>query len=151
MTRLAMTLHRSFFRLLMDGYPDPRTSGRMSARVNSKPQTKIDRLIDLRKYAASAGRVIYLLEMYSIFSSWKISVVMDWIHHPLAWLSHYGTVGQNQVVSRHPIIHFPTSSGVSKRTSEQMSAAEHVGKASSLEQANEWAVRANKRTDERET
>ena len=56
------------------------------------------------------------------------------------------TVGQNQVILRHPIIHFPMSEGVSE-VSEPVSAAEGASKASSLEQANEWAVRANERTD----
>ena len=59
----------------------------------------------------------------------------------------------------HLIIHCPTSEGVSEvsegvsevseRASNRVSAAEGASKASSPEQANEWAVRANKRTDER--
>ena len=53
------------------------------------------------------------------------------------------TVGQNQVVLRHRIFHFPMSSGVSERASEQMNAAERASEASSAEQANERAVRAN--------
>ena len=49
---------------------------------------------------------------------------------------------------KHPIIHCPTSEGVSE-VSERASAAEGASEASSPEQANEWAVRANERTDER--
>ena len=47
------------------------------------------------------------------------------------------TVGQNQDILRYLIIHFPTSSGVSKQASERMSAAERSSKASSVGQANE--------------
>ena len=55
------------------------------------------------------------------------------------------TVGQNQVVLRHPIIHYPTSSGVST--------AERAGKVSGVERASELsgAEQANEqceRTDE---
>ena len=66
-----------------------------------------------------------------------------------------GTMVQNRKkhrINRHIIIHCPTSevvSKVSERASEQLSAAEHVSKASSAEQANEWAVRVNERADER--
>ena len=48
-------------------------------------------------------------------------------------------MGQKRINS-HPIIHFPTSEGVSKvckQASKQVSAAEHTSKASSVEQANE--------------
>ena len=45
--------------------------------------------------------------------------------------------GQNQVVLGHRVIHFPTSSGVSERASEQMIAAERAGKENRAEQANE--------------
>ena len=45
----------------------------------------------------------------------------------------------------HLIIHFPTSEGVFKWSS----AAERASKASSAEQANKWAVRANEQADER--
>ena len=38
---------------------------------------------------------------------------------------------------------------VSERASERMSAAERASKAGSAEQVNEWAVRANERTEER--
>ena len=58
------------------------------------------------------------------------------------------TMGQNRKKHRinyHPFIHFPTNEGVSER----VSAAECASEASSAEQATEWAVRANKRTDER--
>ena len=41
-------------------------------------------------------------------------------------------------------MHFPTTERVSK-----VSAAERASEASNAEQANEWAVRANERTDER--
>ena len=44
------------------------------------------------------------------------------------------TVGQNQVVLRHQIIHFPTSSGVSELVSEQISAVERFNEASFAEQ-----------------
>ena len=60
-------------------------------------------------------------------------------------------MGQNRKKHRingHPIIHFPTSEGVSK-VSEWVSAAEGASKASGPEQANEWAVQAKDRTDER--
>ena len=40
------------------------------------------------------------------------------------------------------------SSGVSERASEQMSAADRASEASSAEPANEWALRANERTEE---
>ena len=53
------------------------------------------------------------------------------------------------------IIAFPTSSGVSERASERMSAAERVSKARRVELANEWAGQANEqksqRTSERPT
>ena len=39
---------------------------------------------------------------------------------------------------------------MSERAGERMSAAENASEASSAEQANEWAVRANERVDERE-
>ena len=45
------------------------------------------------------------------------------------------TVGQNQVILRDLIIHFPTSSGVSEWASYWMSAMEHASKASS---ASKW-------------
>ena len=59
---------------------------------------------------------------------------------------HWGTKPGHFETS---IIPFPTSEAVSKvseRASEQVSVAEG---ASSPEKANEWAVRANERTDER--
>ena len=43
---------------------------------------------------------------------------------------------------------FSMRSGASERASEQMSAVERASEASSAEQANEWAVRANERADE---
>ena len=43
------------------------------------------------------------------------------------------------------------SSGVSERAFEWMSAAERAREVSSAEQANEWAVRANARMEERMT
>ena len=49
----------------------------------------------------------------------------------------HATVGQKQVFLRHPIIHFPTSSGVSKRASKRKSASVCASEASSAEQANE--------------
>ena len=55
------------------------------------------------------------------------------------------TVGQNQVVLKHLIIDFPTSLGVSERANESAQRS----KGSSAEQANDWAVGANERTDER--
>ena len=45
-------------------------------------------------------------------------------------------MGQNQVVLRHQIMHFPTSEGVSE-VSEQGSAAEGASEVSRVEQANE--------------
>ena len=63
--------------------------------------------------------------------------------------SRQATVGQNQVVFTHRIIHLSMSLGVSEWASERMSVAERGIKASSVEQANEWAVRANKQMDER--
>ena len=42
---------------------------------------------------------------------------------------------------------FPMSSGVKERASEQMSLAARASQASSAEQANEWAVRANEQTE----
>ena len=50
--------------------------------------------------------------------------------------------------NNHPIIHCPTSEGVSE-VSERVSAAEGMSEKSSPKQANEWAVRANERTDKR--
>ena len=47
------------------------------------------------------------------------------------------------------IIHFPMSSEVSEQMSERMSAAERASKASSVKQANEWAVCACEQTDKR--
>ena len=51
-------------------------------------------------------------------------------------------------INSHLIIHFPTSEGVSE-VSERVSAAEGASEASSLKQANEWAVKANEQMDER--
>ena len=48
-----------------------------------------------------------------------------------------GTVGQNQVILRHRIIHFPTSSSVSERAWERMGKVERARKVSSVEQAND--------------
>ena len=48
-----------------------------------------------------------------------------------------------------PLFHELRSEWVSERASERMSAAERASEASSAEQANEWAVRANERTEER--
>ena len=56
-------------------------------------------------------------------------------------------MGQNRKKLRknsHLIIHFPTSKGVSK-VSERVNAVERASKASTAEQVNEWAVRANER------
>ena len=47
------------------------------------------------------------------------------------------TVGKNQVILRHPIIHFPTSSGRSEQASKQMSATERASEAIWAEQAKE--------------
>ena len=47
------------------------------------------------------------------------------------------TVAQNLVVLRHPIIHFPTSLGVSEWAKERMSAVECASEARSVEHANE--------------
>ena len=55
------------------------------------------------------------------------------------------TTVQNSLILRHLIIHFPTSLGVSERASEQMSTAERASEESSVEQANEWVVRTDKR------
>ena len=49
----------------------------------------------------------------------------------------------------HGNIHIPMSLRVSKRASEQMSAAERARESSSPKQANEQAMRANEQTDER--
>ena len=46
------------------------------------------------------------------------------------------------------IIHIPNSLGVSERASKRVGAAEVASKTSKAEQMNEWAVWANKRTDE---
>ena len=43
------------------------------------------------------------------------------------------TVGQNQVIMKHLITHFSTSSGVIERLSEQMSVADRESKASKAE------------------
>ena len=59
-------------------------------------------------------------------------------------------MGQNREKHRknsHLIIHFSTCEGVSE-VSERASAAEGASEASSSEQANEWAVQGNERTDE---
>ena len=58
-------------------------------------------------------------------------------------------VSVSWLVMCHPslIIHFPTCSQVSERTSERMSAAERTSEASSAEQA----VRANEQTEGRVT
>ena len=57
---------------------------------------------------------------------------------------------QNNVILRHKIIQYTFShelgSEQSEWASEQMSAAEHTSVVSSAEQANKWAVRANKQT-----
>ena len=55
---------------------------------------------------------------------------------------------QNKYPSNHPLSH-ERGSEQSERASEQVSAEERASEASRAEQANEWAVRANKRTDER--
>ena len=59
-----------------------------------------------------------------------------------------GQNGEKHRISSHPIIHCPTSSGVSE-VSEQakwVSAAEHASEASRGEQGNEWTMQANERT-----
>ena len=62
-------------------------------------------------------------------------------------------MGQNQVILRHRIIHFPTSLGVNewaiKRARKQMNSTGRLSEASRAEQANEWVVRTNKQTNER--
>ena len=78
--------------------------------------------------------------MFAVFFS-----VLDHSAFPFFLPLHCGA---NQVVLGHLIIHFPTSSVVSEQASEWASAAVHASKASSVEQVNEWAVWANKRTDE---
>ena len=65
------------------------------------------------------------------------------------WDDGQCTVGQTQVVLRHRIIHLPTSLGMSKWASKQMSAAERLSKASSTEQANKFAVQVSKRMGKR--
>ena len=55
----------------------------------------------------------------------------------ITYLDGRRTVGQNQVDLSHLIIHFPTSSGLSKWASN----------VSSAEQANEWAVQTNEQID----
>ena len=59
------------------------------------------------------------------------------------------TMGQNQVILRHGIMHFPTSKQVSK-VSERANewAPRRMREASSPKQANEWSVQANERADE---
>ena len=47
------------------------------------------------------------------------------------------TVGQNQVILRHLVIHLPRSSGESERVSKEMNTAERVSEASIAEQAIE--------------
>ena len=56
---------------------------------------------------------------------------------------------QNSLILGHQNLHCPTSSGVSERASEQVSAAERVSEASSAAQANERAVQVNDRAEER--
>ena len=69
-------------------------------------------------------------------------------------LTNQCTMGQNQVILRHGIIHFTTSVGVSEvseranewaQRSKASKASEASSEASSPEQANEWVVRANGR------
>ena len=62
---------------------------------------------------------------------------------------HYCTMGQNQVILRHQKFTFPRARFWAKWASERTSAAEDASEASSAEQANEWAVQASERTDER--
>ena len=57
----------------------------------------------------------------------------------------------NKSKNSHLIIHFPTSLRMSEWASKWVSAVKRTSKVSSAEQANEWAVRANERTDERVT
>ena len=60
------------------------------------------------------------------------------------------TMGQNQGILRHGIIHFPTSEGVSKVSERENEWAQRRAReASSPKKANEWAVQANERADER--
>ena len=51
----------------------------------------------------------------------------------------------------HRMIHFPTSKGVSEVSKQvnEWAWVERASKASSAEQANKWAVQANKQTDKR--
>ena len=58
------------------------------------------------------------------------------------------TMVQKSLILGHQKSHFPTCSAVSKFASEQVTAAECERKATTLEQANKWAVRENKRTVE---
>ena len=58
---------------------------------------------------------------------------------------HRSTMGQNQVIVRHQKFNFPQA----REWAKWASAVEGASEASSPEQAKEWAVRANERTDER--
>ena len=57
--------------------------------------------------------------------------------------------GQTQDVLRHQISHCPTSSEVRERSSKSVCAVERMSEASSVEPADEQAVRANEQTDVR--
>ena len=58
-------------------------------------------------------------------------------------------MGQNQVILRHKnSLSHEGGSEQSERASERVSAAEGASEVSSAEQSNEWAVRANKQTDD---
>ena len=68
-------------------------------------------------------------------------------HEIVCPIALWARIEKNHSINSHPIIHYPTSKEVSK-VSERVSTQKRASKASSAEQANEWAVQANKRKNE---
>ena len=71
-----------------------------------------------------------------------------WLNLYVAWLFFFscshGTMGQNQVVVRHPITHFPISSGGSERESKQMSArAKRMSECTMVENRKKHRLNSN--------
>ena len=63
--------------------------------------------------------------------------------HTASALQVHDTMGQNDLLAEHLMIHFLTSSGVSKRASEYMSAAEYVS-----EESREKRAMGSKRAEQ---
>ena len=137
-----------------------------SFKIPSKDVTEMPRLNHLQSWQAllQLGSMYQGLLVHSPRSahSWHLSCLLPqfsqnpqalgqlgYIH--LELLSHSPMVQNRKKkhnIDSHLVMDCPTSEGVSE-VSKRVSAAKGASEASSPEQANEWAVRANERTDKR--